>query len=100
MARLDRSIPADVIATMDTPAFFLWLLYGNALIRRWKGQVLGFVGFAPVRVLTCAPIVNGGAEKGIAKWTAKIQKMARTIKVKSPDKKQARLAAFLGKDKG
>ena len=87
---------ADVIATMDTPAFFLRLLHGNAIIRRWKGQVLGFVGFDPVRFLVCAPVKDGGAEKGLAKWTAKIESMARSIKAKSPEKKQPRLAAFLG----
>ena len=87
---------ADVIATMDTPPFFLRLLYGNSIIRRWKGQVLGFVGFAPVRFLACGPIKDGGAEKSIAKWTDKIEQMARSIRPKAPEKKQARLAAFLG----
>ena len=86
---------ADVIATMDTPAFFLRLLYGNSIIRRWKGQVLGFVGFKPVRFQVCAPIKGGGAEKSIEKWRGKIEKMARSIKVNSPEKKQARLATFL-----
>lgn len=86
---------ADVIITMDTPPLFLWLSYGNAVIRRWKGQVLGFVGFAPVRVLTCGPVRKGGAEKSLAKWQAKIEKLARTAHPKAPDKKQPRLAAFL-----
>lgn len=89
---------ADVIATMDTPPFFLRLLYGNAIIKRWKGQVLGFVGFAPVRFLACGPIKDGGAEKSIAKWTRRIETMARSIRPKSPHKRQARLATFLGKD--
>ena len=89
---------ADVIATMDTPPLLLRLLYGNAIIRRWKGQILGFVGFNPVRFLACGPIKDGGAEKSIAKWTAKIEKMANTIRVKSPEKKQMRLLAFLQPD--
>ena len=88
---------ADVIATMDTPPFFLRLLYGNSIIKRWKGQVLGFVGFAPVRFLPCGIVKDGGAEKNIAKWKAKIGKMARSIRAKSPEKKTARLDAFLGK---
>ena len=87
---------ADVIATMDTPPFFLRLLYGNAIINRWKGQVLGFVGFSPVRFLACGVIKDGGAEKNFAKWQRKIEKMARSIRPKSPEKKQARLKAFLG----
>ena len=86
---------ADVIATMDTPPFFLRLLYGNSIIRRWKGQVLGFVGFDPVRFFVCAPIMDGGAQKGAAKWRSKIKKLARSVKAKAPEKKQARLATFL-----
>jgi len=89
---------ADVIATMDTPPFFLRLLYGNAIIKRWKGQVLGFVGFAPVRFLPCGVIKDGGVEKNIGKWKGKIEKMARSIRPKTPETKKARLAAFLGKD--
>lgn len=88
---------ADVIATMDTPPFFLRLLYGNSIIKRWKGQVLGFVGFKPVRFLACGVIKDGGVEKHIGKWKAKIEALARSIRPKSPEKKQARLAAFLGK---
>lgn len=89
---------ADVIATMDTPPFFLRLLYRNPIINRWKGQVLGFVGFAPVRFLACGVIREGGAEKNLAKWTTRIEKMARSIRVKSPEKKQARLKAFLNQE--
>ncbi|MEM7778822.1 MAG: NAD(P)H-dependent oxidoreductase [Pseudomonadota bacterium] len=89
---------ADVIVTMDTPPFFLRLLYKNAIIHRWKGQVLGFVGFKPVRFLACGPIKDGGAESSIAKWTAKIEGLARSIRAKNPGKKQARLAAFLNQD--
>jgi len=87
---------ADVIATMDTPAFFLRLLYGNSIIRRWKGQVLGFVGFKPVRFMVAAPIKDGGAEKGGEKWRKKIARMANSIAAKHPDKKRLRLKAFLG----
>ena len=88
---------ADVIATMDTPPFFLRLVYGNSIIKRWKGQVLGFVGFAPVRFLPCGIVKNGGAEKNLSKWKVRIEKMARSIKPRSPDKKADRLATFLGK---
>jgi len=89
---------ADVIATMDTPPFFLRLLYGNAIIKRWKGQVLGFVGFNPVRFLPCGAVKDGEAAKNVAKWKGKIEAMARSIRAKSPERKQARLAAFLGEN--
>ncbi|MEM7690683.1 MAG: NAD(P)H-dependent oxidoreductase [Pseudomonadota bacterium] len=89
---------ADVLVTMDTPAFFLRLLYGNSIIRRWKGQVLGFVGFNPVRFRVFAPIKDGGAQKNFAKWSKSISALARSIEPKSRDRKQARLPAFLGKN--
>ena len=94
--RLMAGRSADVIITMDTPPIFLWLSYGNAISRRWKGQVLGFVGFAPVRVLPCGPVRKGGAEKSLAKWQVKLERLARTIRPKSPERKLARLPSFLG----
>ncbi|HAU22021.1 MAG TPA: flavodoxin family protein [Erythrobacter sp.] len=94
--RLLEGRSADVFATMDTPPFFLRLMYGNALIKRWKKQVLGFCGFKPVRFLPCGPTDKGGAEKQIASWTKKIEGMARSVKTPDSDKKVARLKAFLG----
>lgn len=89
---------ADVIATMDTPPFFLRLIYGNALVKRWKKQVLGFCGFDPVRVLACGPTRQGGAEKQMHKWTAKVQNLAASIKQSKPVAKQPRLKTFLNQD--
>ncbi len=89
---------ADVIATMDTPPFFLRLMYGNALIKRWKRQVLGFCGFKPVRVLACGPIKNGGAEARSEKWERQIKKLARSIKPSSGQTKRLRLDRFLHRD--
>ncbi len=93
--RLMAGRSADVIVTMDTPPLFLRLAYGNAVIRRWKGQVLGFVGFAPVRMLTFGPVGKGSADKKIDKWQKKIERLARSAQPKAPEKKQPRLAAFL-----
>ena len=89
---------ADVIITMDTPPLFLWLAYGNSIIRRWKGQVLGFCGFKPVRILPLGQVKFGGAEKNAAKWSAKVEKLARTIKQTEPGKKERRLPRFLKTD--
>ena len=86
---------ADVIATMDTPPLFLRLLYGNALVTRWKRQVLGFCGFKPVRVLACGPIKHGGWEKGLPRWRRKIEHFARSISPARTDTKTLRLQAFL-----
>lgn len=93
--RLMEGRSADVIATMDTPPIFLRFAYGNALIKRWKKQVLGFCGFKPVRFLACGPIKQGGLEKGIGKWQRKIAAMAGSISPAHPAKKKARLEAFL-----
>ncbi len=41
---------ARVIMTSDTPGWFLWLRYGNAVIRQVRGQILGFVGIKPAKV--------------------------------------------------
>ena len=46
---------ARVLITSDTPRSFLWLAYGNAVLRQVKGQILGFCGFKPVKFTFFAP---------------------------------------------
>jgi NAD(P)H dehydrogenase (quinone) len=82
---------------MDTPPFYLWLAYGNSIIHRWKKQVLGFVGFKPVRILPLGQVKSGGAERKGAKWVAKVQHLAQTIRQAEPAKKGLRLARFLNR---
>ncbi|MBT8428033.1 MAG: NAD(P)H-dependent oxidoreductase [Erythrobacter sp.] len=88
---------ADVIATMDTPPIYLRWAYGNALVKRWKRQVLGFCGFKPVRVLALGPVKGGEADRRMEKWSTRIEKLARSIKPAKPQEKQLRLTNFLGK---
>ena len=95
--RLMQGRSADMIATMDTPPFILRWYYGNPLIRRWKGQILGFCGFAPVRTLALGPVGETTPPRKLAKWEARIAKMARSIRQKAPAKKTARLADFLAR---
>ncbi len=90
---------ADVIMTMDTPPLFLWLAYGNAVVRRWKAQVLGFVGFKPVRFLALGPVKQGGVEQSLGKWTARIERMAGSVRARSPHKETPRMEAFLSRKK-
>ena len=90
---------ADVIITMDTPPLFLWLAYGNAIIHRWKKQILGFAGFKPVRTLPLGQVKFGGAEKHAAKWEGKVRKLAQTIRQAEPAKKELRLERFLSRKK-
>ncbi len=54
-APLLKGRSARVLITSDTPRSFLWLAYGDAIIRQLKGQVLGFVGFKPVKITFFAP---------------------------------------------
>lgn len=95
--RLMAGRSADVLATMDTPPFVLRWYYGNPLVRRWKGQVLGFCGFAPVRMLALGPSDEKQVAKRLAGWENRIAKLAGSIRAKKPEQKSARLATFLGK---
>jgi putative NADPH-quinone reductase len=74
--RLLAGRSADLIVTMDTPPWYLRLAYGDAVIKRWKRQVLGFTGFKPVRVFRFGPTRQGGTEKGLVRWTASLAQAA------------------------
>ena len=87
---------ADVIITMDTPPLFLRFMYGNSIIHRWKKQVLGFVGFKPVRVAPFGPVKDGSADESLEKWRKKLFWMASSISPRAREKKEARLERFLG----
>ncbi len=74
--RLLAGRSADAIITMDTPSWYLRWAYGNPVIRRWRGQILGFCGFKPVRIVRVGPIRQGGAEKNLASWRRRIERLA------------------------
>ncbi|BAV63234.1 NAD(P)H-dependent oxidoreductase [Sphingobium cloacae] len=74
--RLLAGRSADAIVTTDTPSWYLWLAYGNPVVRRWRGQILGFCGFKPVRIVKLGPVRHGGAEKNIAAWRRTIERLA------------------------
>ena len=76
--RLLAGRSADLVVTMDTPPWYLRLAYGDPVIRRWRGQVLGFCGFDPVRVFRCGPTRRGQAAKRIAGWQARLAQAATT----------------------
>ena len=76
--RLLAGRSADVIVTMDTPPWYLRLMYGDPVSRRWRHQVLGFCGFAPVRVLRFGPTRRGGTAKKLAGWEAQVAYAARS----------------------
>lgn len=93
--RLMEGRSADVIATMDTPPLFLRLMYGNAIVKRWKRQILGFCGFKPLRFLALGPVRDGEANKRLPRWRSQVEKLARSIRTVEPGKKQPRLEHFL-----
>ncbi|WP_235890480.1 NAD(P)H-dependent oxidoreductase [Sandaracinobacter neustonicus] len=76
--RLLTGRSADLIVTMDTPPIWLWFAFGNALLRRWRGQILQFVGLKPVRTFALGPVKQGGVEKNLGKWEARLAKAARS----------------------
>lgn len=76
--RLLAGRSADVIVTMDTPPLYLRLAYFDPLGWRYRRQVLGFVGFRPVRLLYFGMVRRGGAERNLPRWRERLVKAART----------------------
>lgn len=74
--RLLAGRSADAIITTDTPSWYLRFVYGNPVVRRWRGQIFGFCGFKPIRILKLGPIRQGGAEKNIAAWRRQAERLA------------------------
>lgn len=69
---------ADVIVTMDTPPWYLRLVYGDPVGRRWRHQILDFCGFDPIRILRLGPTRRGGAAKRIHAWDERVARLARS----------------------
>lgn len=76
--RLLAGRSADVIILMDTPPWYLALAYGNPVVRRWRGQVLGFCGFKPLRFFTFGPTRQGGAASKLPRWLKRVSRAAAT----------------------
>jgi putative NADPH-quinone reductase len=69
---------ADVLVTMDTPPWYSRLVYGDAVMRRWRSQVLGFCGFHPVRLFRFGPTKRGAAQKNMNGWKRRLGRAAST----------------------
>lgn len=81
--RLLKGRSGDVLVTMDTPAWYLRLVYGNPLPRMMKGQVMGFCGIKPARIHKFGPI-RGHAEKKAGQWMARARKAgASAVRLKA-----------------
>lgn len=76
--RLLAGRSADLLITSDTPSWYLHWVYGAPVLRRWRGQVLGFCGFKPVRALSFGPVREGGAQARLPGWRRRVERLART----------------------
>ena len=68
---------AHVFITSDTPNWYLKLFLGAAITKQIRKQILGYVGFSPVRVTNFAT-TKGSTEQVRAKWLAKVGNFAKT----------------------
>lgn len=69
---------ADLLITMDTPPLWLRLAWHRPIVHRLRHQVLGFVGFKPVRAHLFGPVRRGGAERNLPRWEARVAQAARS----------------------
>ncbi len=69
---------AQLLVTMDTPPWYYRLVYRAPAIRQMKTTTLEFCGIAPVKTLTCGPILGSTAEKRAA-WLAQARAVAARI---------------------
>lgn len=76
--RLLSGRSADVIITMDTPPWYLRAIYRDPVGHRWRRQILGFCGFAPIRIYRLGPTRRGEAGKRMAAWEAKLAQAAKS----------------------
>ncbi len=82
--RLLSGRSADLIVTMDTPPPYLRLAYFDPIGWRYRRQVLGFVGFRPIRLHYFGPVRRGGAERNLPKWRDRIVRAARRAETTRP----------------
>ncbi|HOB14667.1 MAG TPA: NAD(P)H-dependent oxidoreductase [Novosphingobium sp.] len=89
--RLLAGRSADLFVTMDTPPWYLRLVWGDPVMKRWKNQVLGFAGFSPIRLFRFGQTRRGGAAKNFEKWAGQLEQAAASC----TDLKQADKAAAM-----
>jgi len=90
--RLLAGRSADMIVTMDTPPWYLSLIYGDPISKRWRKQIFEFCGFKPVRILRLGPVRRGAAAKRLPDWKNRIARLAASADGLRRGNKQAALA--------
>ena len=69
---------AEIIVTMDTPAWYFWLIYSNSGINQLKKNILEFCGIKVKRVTKISPIRNSTLEFR-QNWLQKIEEKGKGI---------------------
>ncbi len=64
---------------MDAPAWYNFLVYGNAGQKAMKRATLEFCGIKPVRVTTIGQVKNLKKER-IVKWLEKAEKLGESLR--------------------
>nr|WP_320143663.1 NAD(P)H-dependent oxidoreductase [uncultured Cohaesibacter sp.] len=67
---------AHVFITSDTPNWYFKLFLGAAITKQIKKQILGYVGFSPVRVTNFAT-TKQSTEQVREKWLTKVENLAQ-----------------------
>jgi NAD(P)H dehydrogenase (quinone) len=67
-----------IIATLDQPAWYYWLVYGQPSTNALKKLTLEFCGIKPVGTTTIGPI-RLSKESYRAKWLQKIEKLGKKM---------------------
>lgn len=65
---------ARIIVTMGMPSVVYWLFYFGHSTLSLKRNILEFVGFSPVRILTLGAVESSG-KPTIAKWIARVGRL-------------------------
>jgi len=69
---------AHVITTMDTPAFYFWLVYRNSGINQLKKNILEFCGIKVKNTTVISPIRNS-SKKFREKWIKKVEQLGEKL---------------------
>lgn len=67
---------ADLVVTMDTPPPLYRFPIGDPLGKRLAWQVLGYCGVQPLRRFYLGPTREGGAERNLPRWRARLARAA------------------------
>lgn len=70
---------AHIITTVDQPAWYYWLVFGNPSVNQLKRSVLEFCGIKPVHV-TYIGAVRNSTEQQRARWLQSVSRLGRQLK--------------------